>query len=157
MKNVFIAVAVAAFGLMLNSCSVNDPLVFDDAFVFIEDENGTSSSKVQWQSQNYLVTYYIRFVAPAQSKDVTVTYELKVGDGLSEGKDYRIVSSSSSPVTFSPGIYKVPIRIEWLRNELDASKDNSLTIILTGCSLNGSSVGKPGPDKAGSSYKITKE
>ena len=148
---------MAAFGLFFCSCSVNDPVVFDDAFVFIEDENGASSSKIQWQSQNYLVTYYIRFVAPAQAKDVTVTYELKVGNGLTEGKDYKIVSSSSSPVTFSPGIYKVPIRIEWLRNELDSSKDNSLTIILTGCGLEGASVGKPGPDKAGSSYRITKE
>lgn len=157
MKNVF-----SCFCLLLLftagtiSCSINDPVIFDDAFLYLSDANGGSSSTVDWNSQNYLATYNIHFVSPTLSQDVQVYYDIVVGDGLTEGVDYNVIASTASPVTFAPGITSMPIRIEWLAHQLDAGKDNTLRIVLRSCSDSSVMIGKPGPDKSGSEYTITK-
>lgn len=71
-------ISIAAAVILMNSCSVNDPVLFEDSFVFIVDESGAYSSTVSSQSQNLLSTYYVWFVAPLQSQDVTVSYDIKV-------------------------------------------------------------------------------
>lgn len=144
------------FALGSSSCSTNDPVVFDDAFVYLADANGASSSTVDWDSQNYLATYYVYLVSPAISGDVQVTYDLVVGNGLAEGVDFKTVASTASPITFTKGIYTMPIRIEWLKHELDATKNNTLRIVLRSCSDPSVQIGKPGPDRLGSEYTITK-
>ncbi len=142
--------------LVLGSCSTNDPVVFDDAFVYLADENGNVSSTIDWNSNNYLATYYVYLVCPSTIGDVSVSYELVAGDGLHSGVDYRHIASTASPLYFARGIYRVPIRIEWLRHELDATKDNTLHIVLTMCTDERVHIGRPGPDSKGSEYVITK-
>ena len=147
---------ILIFALGGTSCSTNDPVVFDDAFVYLADANGASASAVDWDSQNYLATYYVYLVSPAISSDVQVTYDLVVGNGLTEGVDFKTVASTASPITFTKGIYTMPIRIEWLKHELDATKDNTVRIVLRSCSNPSVQIGKPGPDRLGSEYTITK-
>lgn len=147
-------VVIIAFGG--SSCTKNDPVIFDDAFVYVADANGASSSVVDWESQNYLATYYVYLVSPSLSEDIEVSYDLVVGDGLTEGVDYKVVASTASPITFIQGIYSMPIRIEWLRHELDAKKDNTLRIVLRSCSDPSVQIGKPGPDRLGAEYTIRK-
>lgn len=142
--------------LAVFSCTMNDPIVFDGAFVYIADENGNYSSTVDWESNAYLATYNINLVMPGMNGNVTVEYEIVAGDGLTEGSDYRLIPSTSSPVTFVKGVYKMPIRIEWMKHELDAQKDNTLKIILTDCSDDRIILGLPGPDQIGKEYIITK-
>lgn len=139
-----------------SSCSKNDPVIFDDAFVYLADANGASASAVDWDSQNYLATYYVYLVSPAISGDVQVTYDLVVGSGLAEGVDFKTVPSTASPITFTKGIYTMPIRIEWLKHELDATKDNTVRIVLRSCSDPSVQIGRPGPDRLGAEYTITK-
>ena len=141
----------------LVSCSVNDPIVFDGAFVYIVDESGQASSEVSWEGDKNMVTYNLNLVCPGDFNDVIVYYELIVGDGLKEGVDFRQISSTASPILFPKGIYTMPIRIEWLRHEIDPNKDNTLTISITGCDDKRVTLGKPGPDKIGKNYIITKK
>lgn len=139
-----------------SSCSTNEQVIFDDAFVYLADANGASASTVDWDSQNYLGTYYVYLVTPALDGDVQVTYDLVVGNGLTEGVDFKTVASTASPITFTKGIYTMPIRIEWLKHELDATKDNTVRIVLRSCSNPSVQIGRPGPDHLGSEYTITK-
>ena len=75
---------------------------------------------------------------------LVVNYEIVVGDGLQEGVDYELVTTGNQ-LTFEPGIYDMPIRIKWLAHPVDETKDNTLTIRLTGNSQN-LHLGVPGPD-----------
>lgn len=138
------------------SCSINDPVIFDDAFVYLSDANGASSSTVDSNSQNYLATYNIHLISPVLPHDVQVYYDLVVGDGLTEDVDFRIITSTGSPVTFARGITSMPVRIEWLAHPLDGTKDNTLRIVLRSCSDPSVTIGKPGPDHIGAEYTITK-
>lgn len=155
-KTLFLLGFTLIFALGGPSCSKNDPVIFDDAFVYLADANGSSASTVDWDSQNYLATYYVHLVSPTISGEVQVTYDVVVGDGLTEGVDFKTVASTASPITFLKGIYTMPIRIEWLKHELDATKDNTLRIVLRSCSDPAVRIGKPGPDRLGAEYTITK-
>ena len=75
---------------------------------------------------------------------LVVNYEIVVGDGLQEGVDYELVTTGNQ-LTFEPGIYDMPIRIKWLAHPVDETKDNTLTIRLTGNSQS-LHLGVPGPD-----------
>lgn len=141
----------------LSSCSKNDPVIFDDAFIYVADRNGNAESTIDWDSQNYLGVYNVYLVSPKPKQDITVEYDLVVGDGLAEDVDYKLISSTKSPLYFARGIYMVPIRIEWLKHELDPAKNNSLRIVLRACSDPSVTIGKLGPNRLGNSYTITKQ
>ncbi|MEG2061559.1 MAG: hypothetical protein RRY33_06850 [Alistipes sp.] len=143
--------------LAITSCSKNDPVIFDGAFVYLADEQGNTSSTVDWDSQDYLGTYYVYLVTSTTGGDLNVDYELVVGEGLQANVDFKLISSTASPLMFMSGIYKMPIRIEWLKHALDAKKNNSLSIVLTSCSDSRVVLGKPGPDHIGIKYTITKK
>ena len=84
-------------------------------------------------------------------------YEVIAGDGLKEGTDFKIQSSHRSPLTFDPGSYSRPIRVIWYKSSaFDPSKDNTLTIRLTGCSDPSIILGYPGPSKKFSQHVVTK-
>lgn len=89
------------------------------------------------------------------AEDVTVDYELVVGDGLQEGVDFRQVSPGSS-IVFPSGVYERPIRIEWLNHMIEAGKNNTVKIVLKSNSKN-FTIGFPGPDHLNSEYTITKQ
>lgn len=147
------------FVLMLMSavsgCSDRLDLVFKDYYVCIKDENGFSTSKIGASLDNMLMSYYVNLVSPILDHDLVVEYEVIPGDGLKEGVDYELVSSSKK-IRFSPGVTKMPIRINYLSNPLDEKKDNKLTITLVSCSDKSIILGYPGPDSYYRSHVVTK-
>lgn len=152
LKKILYLVALLAVG----ACSENDPVIFDDAFVYLTDANNLSTSSVDRDAKN-ISTYYIVLVAPALGQDLEVTYELIAGDGLQADIDYRPVASTASPVIIPAGIYRLPVRIEWLAHELDPEKDNTLQIVLRSCDNPKIGIGRPGPARYGANYTITKK
>ncbi len=141
----------------VSACSVNEPVVFEDAFVYLSDEKGQISSEIPWDSNHNLMTYYVYLVCPGGFGDVSIDYELIVGDGLKEGVDFKHIRNTASPLSFPEGVYRKPIRIEWLEHELDPRKDNSLTISLIGTDNAKVNLGRPGPGHLGKEYRIRKK
>ena len=64
---------------------------------------------------------------------------------LSNVNNINTSVTTGNQLTFEPGIYDMPIRIKWLAHPVDETKDNTLTIRLTGNSQN-LHLGVPGPD-----------
>jgi len=154
MKNKYIIAFFAAI-LLLCSCEKHTETYFDTPFVRIEDANGKSYMDVDHKLDNLLTE--TRVVVSASSnyftEPISVEYEVITGDGITEGVDFRIQSSHSSPLTFSPGTYTLPIRIIWYKAaDYDPAKDNTLTLRLTGTSIPEMQLGVPGPDAKRSEF-----
>lgn len=151
-KNSIISVL---FGLMLllTSCGLDENPVYDLKFIHIM-VNESSSAKVS-QKANMIATYNVYLSAPASNETVKVTYEIIVGNGLKEGVDFKLINNDNT-LTFLPGIYDMPIRIQWFANPVDPSKDNSIKIKLIS-NDKGYSIGLPGPAKNQSELIIVKE
>lgn len=141
--------------MLVQSCSDRLHTIFTDYYVSIKNEDGAASSVVDASQDNLLVTYYIYLVAPILDEDVVVNYSVEPGDGLKEGVDYKLTSASGK-VTISPGITRMPVRVTFLRHEVDPQKDNTLTLKLTSCSNPSIRIGYPGPDALFSSHIVTK-
>ena len=138
--------------LLFSSCSLEENPPYDLKFIHImkdEASSTTVSSKA-----NTVSTYNVYLSAPASQETVTVTYEIIVGEGLTENVDYKLLTKQTSLV-FLPGIYDMPIRIQWYPNPIDPEKDNSIKIRLL-TNDKGYSIGLPGPDKNQSEFTITK-
>lgn len=138
--------------LLATSCGLDEVPRYDIKFVHImmnESSTTTVSSKA-----TMVGTYNVYLSAPASNETVTVTYEIIVGDGLQEGKDYKILTTGNT-LTFLPGIYDMPIRIQWYPNPVDPEKDNTIKIRLIS-NDKGYSTGLPGPDQNQSLFTITK-
>ena len=134
---------------LLCGCERHTETFFDTPFVRIEEANGGSTMVIDHTLDNLLTE--IRVIVSASKnyfmEPITVEYEIVVGDGLKEGTDFRIQSSHRSPLTFSQGTYSLPIRLIWYKSaSFDPSKDNTLTLRLTGCSVPEMLLGVPGPD-----------
>lgn len=150
MKQVFYLLTTL---LLLTACEMDESIVFDQPFVRIATATGGSSTVVLSDVKN-VNTYTVYLSSRAQTDDVTVNYEIIVGDGLTEGVDYKVLTTEN-PLVFPPGIWDAPIRIRWLRNTVDPTKDNTVTIRLTGCNK-GFTLGYPGPDHNQSQVVIEK-
>lgn len=138
--------------LLSTSCGLDELPPYDLKFVHImmnESSSTTVSSKA-----TMVGTYNVYLSAPASNETVTVTYEIEAGDGLQDGKDYKILTEGNT-LTFLPGIYDMPIRVQWYPNPVDPEKDNSITIRLIS-NDKGYNIGLPGPDKNQSVFTITK-
>lgn len=136
--------------VLLSGCERHTETFFDTPFVRIEDATGMSTMGVDHTLDNQLTE--IRVIVSASKNyftaPITVDYEVIVGNGLKEGTDFRIQSSHRSPLTFSLGTYSLPIRLIWYKSaSFDPSKDNTLTLRLTGCSVPEMLLGVPGPDE----------
>lgn len=147
MKCRYIIAFIAA--ALLWGCEKHEEVFFDTPFVRIEDTGGQATMVVDHTLDNILTE--LRVVVSASSnyfaEPITVEYEKIVGDGLQEGVDFRIQASHSSPITFTPGTYSMPIRVIWYKpKNYDPNKDNTLTIRLTGTSVPEMILGVPGPD-----------
>lgn len=146
-------IAILFTAILLNGCGI-DEVIFDQPFVYIESEDGTKETRLA-DNVSDEKTYYIYMSSGLLNRNVTVDYEIITGDGLTKGTDYEISSSTSSPITFIPGIYRMPIRIVWKKNRIDPTKDNTMRIVLTGCSEN-FTLGYPGPDQNNKQHLITR-
>lgn len=143
---------VSSLMLLSTSCGLDELPPYDLKFVHImmnESSTTTVSSKA-----TMVGTYNVYLSAPASNETVTVTYEIEAGDGLQDGKDYKILTEGNS-LTFLPGIYDMPIRIQWYPNPVGLEKNNSITIRLIS-NDKGYNIGLPGPDKNQSVFTITK-
>ena len=154
---------ILAAALLCCGCELREDVLFDTPFASVFDNAGGSSSTIDSRFgkgvESILSELKIsvsisgeRFTDP-----ISVEYEVIVGDGLKEGVDFRIQPSTASPLTFSPGTYTLPVRLLWLKTgSPDSSKDNTLTIKLSGSSLEGMVLGYPGPSHKGQTFVFTK-
>jgi len=149
MKKVLYLIMMVAFV----GCANQEGEWFDEPFVRIATPTGTANTVVLTDVRN--VNAYTVYMSSRPITDsLEVSYEIIVGDGLVEDVDYKVVTTQN-PLVFLPGIYDVPIRIRWLRHIVDPSKDNTLTIRLTGNSK-GYNLGYPGPGHVQSQVVIEK-
>lgn len=147
--------AFVAFLGALTSCDDRPDRMFRDFFVSIADETGAQTSRILSSSNNLVITYYFSLVSEARSEPLTVNFDVEVGDGLKEGKDFTFQSQARS-FTFEPGVYKKPFRINYLSNPVDETKDNTIKIVITSTSDPSIIIGYPGPSAKFSTHVITK-
>lgn len=153
MKQISILLTLA---LMLTACSDRpDDLLFNRFFVSVTDESGSQSSRVLSSSNNLVMTYYFSLVSEELKEPLTVNFDLQVGEGLKEGKDFALQTQTRS-ITFEPGVYKKPFRINYLSNPVDDAKDNTIKIVITSTSDPSIIIGYPGPSAKYSTHTITK-
>ena len=126
------------------SCADQEVELFDEPFVRIATPTGTASTVVLSNVRN-VNAYIVYLSSPPIVDSLEVSYEIIVGE----------VVTTQNPLVFLPGIYDAPIRIRWLRNTVDPTKDNTVTIRLTGNSK-GYNLGFPGPDHIQSQVVIEK-
>ena len=140
MKKVFYMLLM----ITLSACADQEGEWYDTPFVRISTETGEASTVVLSDVKN-VNTYNVYLSSTPQTEVVTVDFEILAGDGLQSGVDYEVVTEGTT-LSFLPGIYAMPVRIRWMEHRVDPSKDNTLTIRLTGNSR-GSCLGYPGPDQ----------
>ena len=136
-----------------------EPQPLDKPFVYIMDEAGGGKMDISAKANNFLSEMYVYLSSKKVDVDTVVEYEVIVGDGLKEGVDFVIQSTTKSPITFKPGTYgPMPIRVSWKKTEnLDPTKDNTVTFRLTNCSRSDVYIGYLGPDRLHSEYVFTKK
>ena len=140
MKKIILQILVVI--ITLTSCNKEEITVFDEPFVHI-NFNNISITNIN-SNRKDIVSYYIYLSSKPLDKDMLLDYSIIIGDGLKEGVDFKILTTEY-PLVFPIGIYKRPIQIQWLDNNLDATKDNTLKIKLESNNLN-INIGFPGPD-----------
>jgi hypothetical protein len=107
----------------------------------MKDEASVTSVNVK---ANSVASYYVYLSSALSLDTVDVFYQVKVGDGLQPGVDFNRITKRDT-LQFLPGIFAMPVRIQWLPNEnLDWSKNNSIQIVLVG-NNRGYATGFPGP------------
>jgi hypothetical protein len=138
--------------LFLLSCGLEEHEPYNTPFIHImKDEVSTT---VVTSNSNFVATYNVYLSSAPLTRNLDVTYEIKVGNGLVAGRDYEMVTNGNM-LTFMPGIYDMPIRVRWLPNKVDPVKDNTMKIILVSNSMN-ITMGMPGPDQLQKEFTITK-
>ena len=140
MKKIILQILVVI--ITLTSCNKEEITVFDEPFVHI-NFNDISIANIN-SNRKDIVSYYIYLSSKPLDKDMLLDYSIIIGDGLKEGVDFKILTTEY-PLVFPIGIYRRPIQIQWLDNNLDATKDNTLKIKLESNNLN-INIGFPGPD-----------
>lgn len=138
--------------LIINSCNKQEIEEWDEAYVHIMTNN-RSEIKVN-SNRKDVVSYYIYYSSKMTSKDLEITYSIDVGNGLTEGVDFDIITTEN-PLLFPSGIYKRPIQIRWMAHEVSPTKDNTITIKIESTSRN-INIGLPGPDQNQSEFIIEK-
>ncbi|WP_082434882.1 hypothetical protein [Pedobacter sp. Hv1] len=102
-----------------------------------------------------VVNYNVYLSAELQFEPIDVNYEVIVGDGLKEGRDFDLITKSNK-LTFPQGIFERPITIQWKEAALDPTKNNTIIIRLISNSKN-YTLGLPGPDQLQKQLVITKK
>jgi hypothetical protein len=135
------------------SCNKDETEPYTLRFIHIMDNE--SSAVTVNQSANAIGTYNVYLSSPQFFEPIKVTYNIVAGNGLVEGVDYQIVNNARE-ITFLPGIYDMPVRIKWLSNPIDDTKNNTITINLVSTDNNSYTLGLPGKDQKQKSLVITK-
>ena len=152
----FLVFSCSLFLTFQTSCADEEGVWFDEPFVRISTSTGQASTVVLTNVRNTnAYSVYLSSRPVAENDSVEVSYEVIVGDGLQEDVDYKVVTTQN-PLVFLPGIYDMPIRIRWMKNPVDPTKDNTVTIRLTGTNK-GYNLGYPGPNHVQSAVVIEKK
>lgn len=146
--------ALLLLSMGMSGCDDGRPEVFDNPYAYITNGSGSSNITVL-TDVNAVNTYTVYLSTKALEQNLTLRYEILVGDGLQSGVDFEIVTQGNS-LTFLPGIYDMPIRIRWMPHKVDPTKDNTLRIKLIGSEPE-VNMGFPGPDHLQSELVITKK
>jgi len=152
MKNVVSILILSLFIALNISCNKELHTPYDHPFFYIH-LNQASTMNVQ-ATRNETIDYKVYFSTKIQYDVITLKYDVIVGNGLQEGVDFELVSSTKELV-FKPGYFEMPISIRWKNNPIDPAKDNTVTIKLISNDKN-ITIGLPGPDKNQSEFKIVK-
>lgn len=135
---------------VLPSC--NKLETFSDFFIAF-DSSKSSTTQVDEEGE-WTGSYVVHFTGEQPEDAIIVTYSVSCGDGLTEGVDFSMATTSRR-ITFLPGVYEQTIKVNWLPHYIDVSKDNTVTITLE--SADGDvKVGYPGPDQLNKSITIKK-
>jgi hypothetical protein len=155
MKTTNIIFAAGLF--LLTACGLEEHEAYQTPFVHImKDDASTAIVSAQANTPASRPDSYSVYLSTAPLKNnLVVDFDLIVGNGLREGRDFVMVTQGRS-LTFLPGIYDMPIRIRWIANPVDPTKDNTLTIVLVDTNK-GFNLGLPGPDHLQSRFTITKK
>lgn len=143
--------AVILLGIVC-SCGKDEMDPYDQAFIHIMKDN--SSDITVSSNRRDIVAYTIYLSSTKITSTLEVTYSIVVGDGLIQGLDFNIITNGNT-LMFPSGIYDMPIRIQWLDNNVDPAKDNTIRIILENNNLD-IPMGLPGPDELQRELVITK-
>jgi len=100
-------------------------------------------------------SYNVYLSAELQFDPIDVQYQITVGDGLKEGRDFELITKGNK-LTFPQGIFERPIKIAWLESPVDPAKNNKIIITLLSNSKN-FTLGLPGPDHLQKQLIITKK
>ncbi|MBB4118485.1 hypothetical protein GGR32_000759 [Mesonia hippocampi] len=147
-------VALFTMFFMLFSCSKEQIEKFDDPFVHIMKGN---QSRIEVNTQRRdVVSYYFYYSTKNNNKDLEVTYSVKTGNGLQQGRDFDLLTTEN-PLLFPSGIYKRPIQIQWLNRTVEDDEDNTLTITIEQTNLKEVNIGLPGPNHYQSEFIIEKK
>jgi len=155
MKTTNIIFAAGLF--LLTACGLEEHEAYQTPFVHImKDDASTAIVSAQANTPASRPDSYSVYLSTAPLKNnLVVDFDLIVGNGLQEGRDFVMVTQGRS-LTFLPGIYDMPILIRWIANPVDPTKDNTLTIVLVDTNK-GFNLGLPGPDHLQSRFTITKK
>lgn len=149
----YILSVLVALAALFAACREEHEAI-EQSFVYFMLDDGTSQTVVT-SDVNAINTYYVYLSTKTLSRPLTVSYEVEVGSGLQEGRDYQLLTEGNT-LTFLPGVYDMPIRIQWIPSPVSARGDNTLTIRLTG-NDHGLTMGMPGPDGKNHELIITKQ
>lgn len=141
--------------MAVSSCEMVEMPIYKTSFVYIATSGGTDSAVIGSDVEN-VNTYYVYLSTGKFEENVTVDFAVEAGAGLTEGVDYKMVTKGNT-LTFLPGIYRMPLRVQWLPNRVNDNADNTLRITLTGSNIQDIVLGMPGPDQRMKSLSLTKK
>lgn len=141
-----------SLAIMITSCK-KETTPYNNPFFHIMVDNKSAVEVLS--NRKDTVNYNVYLSAELQFDPITVQYQVTVGDGLKEGRDFELITKGTS-LTFPQGIFERPIKIAWKEAALDATKDNTITISLISNSKN-YTLGLPGPDQLQKKLVITKK
>lgn len=139
---------------IITVCSCNKFTMYDGPACFYFDTDKSSTTSIN-ELGEFEAEYYVHYIGEYASQTNTVTFSVTPGDGLHEGLDYK-VNTPDGKLSFLPGFTDLAIRIKWLPNSIDKTKDNSVTINLESVDNPDAVIGLPGPAQNNKSIKLIK-
>ena len=152
-KTTYLIISTIIAGLTFLSSCKKEVEPFNHPFFHIMVDNKSAIDVLSDRKDQ--VNYNVYLSAELQFEPIDVNYEVIVGDGLKEGRDFDLITKGTK-LNFPPGIFERPITIQWKEAALDPTKNNTIIIKLISNSKN-YTLGLPGPDQLQKQLVITKK
>lgn len=148
-----LALPIFAAVLFIASCAKDEVKPYNNPFFHIMVDNKGEIDVLA--NRKDTANYNVYLSAQLQFEPIDVQYDIQVGDGLKEGRDFELITKGNT-LTFPQGIFQRPVRIAWKESPLDPAKNNTLIIRLLSNSKH-FTMGLPGPDQLQKQLVITKK